>query len=244
MGDKDVFLSLVAPAYNEDASIEAVIRGWQEVLSNQDYSTEIVICNDGSTDRTVEILEGLKSEYPNLRVVHSSRNKGYGDALSRAIQASRGDYVVTIDSDGQFDLRDYPRLLDMCMTCGYEAVTGYRMGKKDTFIRVLADRFLNLIMRLFFGMRFNDTNCALKVFRGDLIRGIEIEARSYPTPTEIMIKIDDLGVRMGEIGIQHRERMAGKSHLKVVRSSFSMGLFLIYLGCKKLLKRLHIINRI
>jgi glycosyltransferase involved in cell wall biosynthesis len=162
VGNNKVFLSVAAPAYNEEENIEAIILDWEKVLHKCKYVAEIVIGNDGSTDRTKEILEKLSDEYPNLKVVNLEKNSGYGEALFKAIYATKGEYVVTIDSDGQFDLSDCSCLLDECVKKKYDAITGYRMGKKDTFMRVFADRILNIIVRLFFGLRYKDTNCAEK----------------------------------------------------------------------------------
>lgn len=242
--NSSVFLSVVAPAYNEEENIESVIRNWEEVLERSDYRTEIVIANDGSTDRTKDILEGLAGEYSNLRVVNSEQNGGYGDALFKAINASSGEYVVTTDSDGQFEPGDYEQLLEHCRERQYDAVTGYRMGKKDTFMRVFADRALNVIVRVLFGLKYRDTNCALKVFGGELIRKMAIEATSYPTPTEIMVRLKESGARIGEVGVQHRERTGGRSHLKLFQTGLNMFLFLIYMRWKISLKRRRIIDEI
>lgn len=239
--NSDIFLSVVAPAYNEEDNIEAVIRNWEKVLEKCEHATEIVIGNDGSTDRTKQILEQLMEEFPNLRAVHSKQNGGYGDALFKAIYASRGQYVVTIDSDGQFELSDYLLLLE-CLKDDYDAVTGYRMGKKDTFLRVLADRVLNIIVRVLFGLRYKDTNCALKLIKGDIIRKMTIEARFYPTPTEILLRLKEQGVRIGEVGIHHKERVGGQSHLRLLRTGWDMFLFLIYMRFKLFLKRTRVIN--
>jgi len=214
------------------------------VLGGSGYATEIVIANDGSTDRTKEILEGLAEEYSNLLVVNSEQNGGYGDALFKAINASSGEYVVTTDSDGQFELSDYEQLLEHCRQRQYDAVTGYRMGKKDTLMRVFADRALNVIVRVFFGLKYKDTNCALKVFRGELIRKMAIEAMSYPTPTEIMVRLKESGARVGEVGVRHRERAGGQSHLKLFRTGLKMFLFLVYMRWKIFLKRRRIIDEI
>jgi len=239
-----VFLSVAAPAYNEQANIESVIREWQKVLESTDYATEIVVTNDGSTDRTKEILEGLANEFLNLRVVDSHQNGGYGAALSKAIKAGTGEYVVTLDSDGQFDLSDYVRLLDHCREHKCDAVTGFRMGKKDNFLRVLADRALNLSVRLLFGVKLKDTNCALKLFKGELLRSIKIEARSYPTPTEILLRLTERGAKIAEVGVRHRPRIGGQSHLKLFRTGFDMFLFLVYMRWKMFLKRRQIISHI
>ena len=244
MSEDNVFLSVVAPAYNEQENIARVIHDWEKVLEECEYSTEIVIGNDGSTDKTKEILEQLMKEYSNLRAVHSRQNNGYGDALFKAVYASKGQYVVTIDSDGQFELSDYRLLLEECLKKKYDAVTGYRMGKKDTFLRVLADRALNIIVKVLFGLKFKDTNCALKICKGPLIRDMKIEARFYPTPTEIMLRLKDRGARIGEVGIHHKERTAGQSHLKLVRTGIDMFSFLIYMRIKLFLKKNRIINDI
>lgn len=107
-----IALSVVAPVYNEAAGIERVVRYWVSVLAREGLrDSEIVLANDGSTDGTDAVLEGLQREFPTLRVVTTRPNHGYGFALGQAIAASRGALVVTLDSDGQFDLADVTSLL-------------------------------------------------------------------------------------------------------------------------------------
>src|SRR5215204_4259008 len=107
---KHLELSVVAPVYNEEEGIEAVVRYWVEVLEKEKVSAEIVLANDGSTDGTKAILERLEKQIPILRVISYAPNRGYGYALKTAIHASTGELVVTLDSDGQFDLADFPKL--------------------------------------------------------------------------------------------------------------------------------------
>jgi glycosyltransferase involved in cell wall biosynthesis len=242
MSEFPIELSVVAPVYNEAEGIERVIRYWIGVLNQNQTKAEIVLANDGSTDRTLEILEALSREIPVLRVVSYSPNRGYGYALKTAIQASRGKWVVTLDSDGQFDLADYPSLLKLQADQQYDFITGYRMKKKDNIFRVIADRSLNLIVRTLFGVKFRDTNCAMKLIRGDLARSLNIEARGYPTPTEITIKLLNLGARTGEIGVRHSERLEGVSKLKFLRTSLSFFRFLFYLRKKIRLYRAGILQ--
>jgi dolichol-phosphate mannosyltransferase len=234
-------LSVAAPCFNEAAGIAAVVAEWEAVLEAWGQSSEIVLCNDGSTDGTREVLERLRTQSSRLRVVHNAENGGYGRALSCAIAATRGAYVTTIDSDGQFDLADAVRLLEALERGGYDAMTGYRMGKKDTILRVAADRGLNGLVRLLFGTRLRDTNCAIKVVKGDLLRGQRIEARGYPTPTEICLRLEARGARLGELGVTHRERAAGMSKLHPFRTAWSFFRFLLYLRCKLKLARAGII---
>lgn len=230
--DAAVNLSVVAPVYNEVEGIEEVVRYWLKVLEGIPFSSEIVLANDGSTDGTLPILEKLAQEFKQVRYVSYTPNRGYGYALKQAIQASVGNMVVTLDSDGQFDLADFPKLLNLFQASGLDFVTGYRMKKKDNIFRIVADRSLNLIVRTMFGVKLRDTNCALKLIRGDLARGLNIEAKGYPTPTEITVKLLTLGARTGEIGVTHSERLKGQSKLKFVQTSISMFRFLFYLRKK------------
>jgi hypothetical protein len=115
------------------------------------------------------------------------------------------------------------------------------MGKKDSLLRVLADRGMNLLVRAMFGARLRDTNCAIKVVKGEVLRGLRIEARGYPTPTEICLRLAARGYRLGERGVTHRERAAGMSKLHPWRTAWSFLRFLRYLRWKLKLHRAGII---
>ena len=236
-----VFLSITAPAYNERDNIANMVTYWESVFARDGIQGEIVIGEDGSTDGTKEILRELQADYDNLIVAGYPVNRGYGYALSSAIAQSTGEYVLTIDSDGQFDAGEYTLLLDE-MAKGYDVVTGYRRGKQDVWLRVVADRVLNLIIRVLFRLPLRDTNCALKLLKGDVARRLTIEARGYPTPTELLVRAQTLGHRVGETGITHYERAAGQSKLKALRTSWHMLLFLVYLKYKQILFRANVIN--
>src|SRR5262245_55971257 len=120
----DVRLSVATPCFNEAESIESVVATWDAVLSGAPFASEIVLCNDGSTDGTAAVLEKLKQRFPRLRVVTLERNAGYGRALSSAINASIGQYIATIDSDGQFDLSEALLLLADLEAGKHDCVTG------------------------------------------------------------------------------------------------------------------------
>ena len=224
--------SIVAPVYNEEEGIAQVVRYWIEVLRQNQLKAEIVLANDGSTDRTLEILQTLSAEISFLKIVSYKPNRGYGYALRSAIQASSGKWIITLDSDGQFDLADYSSLLKLQAEKDLDFVTGYRMKKKDNPMRVIADRSLNLIVRTLFWVKLRDTNCAMKLIRGDLARSLNIEAKGYPTPTEITIKLLTLGAKTGETGVRHSERLQGQSKLKFLHTSISFFRFLFYLRKK------------
>lgn len=235
-------LSVLAPVYNERDGIEAVLRHWVAVLAGLGLRAEIVLADDGSTDGTSAVLARLAAELPLLRVLSHPVNRGYGFALGSALAASRGDMVVTLDSDGQFDLADLPALLEPYRARGLDFVTGYRVKKRDGVVRVLADRGLNLVVRSLFDTRLRDTNCAMKLIRGELARALTLEARGFPTPTEITLKLLAMGAKTDEAPVRHGERAFGQSKLRVLATSADTLRFLLYLRWRLRLYRAGVIQ--
>jgi glycosyltransferase involved in cell wall biosynthesis len=242
VNDPSIFVSVVAPAYNEEKNIEYVVGRWNEWLEKLGSGYEIIIVDDGSTDQTLAILKKLQREIDNLRVLSYQPNRGYGYAMTKATSHVRGEWVVTLDSDGQFDLGDLAILLECQRGGNYDVVTGYRMKKRDSIYRVFANRCLNTLIRILFQLHYRDTNCSLKLYRADVFKKLKIEARGYPTPTEIMVKIRQSGVKIGEAGIHHNKRKAGESKLKPVKTSLQLIFFFFYLRLKLSLFKANIIN--
>jgi glycosyltransferase involved in cell wall biosynthesis len=256
----DPLVSFAMPAWNEEENIERAVNECRDTFISMGLSNnpsdkqggghwgEIVVTNDCSKDRTPDILSSLQEKMPNLVIVtHLEKNQGYGRALSDAITASRGTWIATIDSDGQFDPGDLLRMFSL--TGGKDAididcVAGYRMKKKDSITRIIADRSLNLIVRIMFGIKHRDTNCAFKLIRGDILRNLQIETNGFQTPTEIILKLNALKYRMVECGVSHRSRGEGKSKLKVLRTSIDFLRFLFYLKNKITLYRKRILARL
>ncbi|MFQ5515137.1 MAG: glycosyltransferase family 2 protein [Myxococcota bacterium] len=236
-------LSIAAPCYNEAEGIADLLEEWDGILNRFPFESEIVICNDGSTDASGVILKEAQSRYPRLRVVELERNSGYGQALCAALRSTRGEFIATIDSDGQFDLADAERLLAVAVEEGCELVTGYRSRKQDTAVRVLANHGLNLVVRALFGVKLRDTNCALKVARADVLRDLEIEASSWATPTEICLRVHALGFRIREVSVRHRNRVLGTSKVRTWNAAWGFLRYLIYMRLKLHLYRSDILNQ-
>ncbi len=222
-----VKISVAAPAYNEEALIEATVRGWKACADRSGIPMEFVVCDDGSTDGTRVVLEGLRKDIPELRVVVLPRNRGYGAAMSAAIAACRGEYVATIDSDGQFDLHDIVPMLALCEDKGFDAVTGYRCAKADRWTRVAGDRGFRFLIRILFHVRLRDTNCALKLVRREWLQRTSVKASGYPFPTEVCLRLLGAGARVAELPVSHRERDRGASKLNVLRTAWRMFSFAV-----------------
>jgi glycosyltransferase involved in cell wall biosynthesis len=203
---------------------------------------EVLVVDDGSRDRTPAILDEMAGRMPWLRILHQPKNLGYGAAIKRGIAESRGRYVVTIDSDGQFDPADIPRLSRRLEADRLDCVTGYRPQKKDTLPRVVANQVYNWLVRMLIGIRFHDAQCALKIFRGEVIRSINTEARGFTFPTEILVKFINKGYGVGEEEITHLPRVTGASTIRFFRTSRIMFVFLLYMRFKLFLFRSGILN--
>jgi glycosyltransferase involved in cell wall biosynthesis len=220
-------ISVVSPAYNEAEGIRGVVSEWIGTLDGLGRPWEIIVVDDGSTDGTAEAVEGLA--HPRVQVLRLAANLGYGPALSAALARVKGRHVVTTDSDGQFKLSDLPALLAKLEGEGLDVVTGWRREKQDSWPRVAADRLLNLIVRLGFGIRLRDTNCALKVMTLAAARGLRLEAVGFPTPTEVVARAAAQGLKIGEAPVGHHPRTAGSSKLRPFRGGVQFILFLMYL---------------
>lgn len=234
-------ISILMPAYNEQDNIEKVVRRCIKTLEELKLKGEVVVTDDGSIDNTRKILNSLKKEISSLVVVLHEINMGYGQALYDAIKASSGDLIVTIDSDGQFDIAELPLFLDLYQK-GNKIITGYRKEKKDSLMKVFANKCLVLLTNLMFGLNLRDANTAFKLFEGQMLRSLRIESRGYQAPTEILVKFKTLGYPIVEVGITHSFREKGKSALGIVRTTNAMLMFLFYLKLKVKLYRKKIIN--
>ncbi|MBN1355067.1 glycosyltransferase family 2 protein [bacterium] len=234
-------ISVIMPAYNEQDNIRTTVQSCFQVLDEIPGDHEVVVTDDGSRDRTGEILAEMKQARPALAVETNDPNRGYGAALARAIRRSAGDIVVSIDSDGQFDISELKNLLDR-FTANIDILTGYRISKRDTRVKVIADRIMNQMIRLMFGVRFRDTNCAFKLYRGEVIRRMNLEASGFQIPTEIVLKGHAMGLNIGETPVQHFNRSGGSSTLTPVRTAVRMVAFLVYLRLKISLYRRKILR--
>ncbi len=224
-------ISIVMPAYNEENNIKKTVSRCLDILSGIQGDHEVIIVNDGSRDDTGRILSEIVRDDNRVVVLENSPNQGYGAAMARAMMKSSGDIVVSIDSDGQFDIGDLPTLLPQ-FTSETDVLTGYRRMKKDTLFRVIGDRIMNLMIRCMFHVPFKDTNCALKLYRGSFLRSMNLEARGFQLPTEIVLKAHFMGKSVREAPVHHRLRAGGTSTLAPIKTAWQMFVFLLYLRIK------------
>ena len=200
-------LSILLPAYNEGACIEAVVREAAGVLRGLSRPFEILVVDDGSTDSTPTRLKTLGAEIPDLRVLRLAANSGQSAALGAAFRAARGGIWITLDADGQNDPADIPALvahLDSCDLC-----CGYRALRKDTWSKRLGSRLANAVRNRVLHEAIRDTGCTLKAFRADWARTLPMQFHGLHRFLPALLAM--AGARIEEIPVNHRPRAAGHS---------------------------------
>ena len=236
-------LSIAAPAYNEAAGIEAVAMEWIHYLKAAPVSQrfEIVVCNDGSRDATGSILDGVATRFPEMKPVHHPVNQGAAAALTTAIRHTTGDWVLLLDSDGQFPIRNLPAML-AAMDGTTAAVTGARTAKRDSAFAQAGSALSGMLCNWFHGTRYRDFNCALKLVRGDILRSLPLEARGLNYSGEITSRLLERGVHPVEVEVEHHDRKHGVSSARRLRSAVDRLLFVLYIGVRQVLIRQAVLN--
>ena len=206
--DRDpVDLSILIPAFNEDACIAAMVRETACVLHGLGRSFEILVVDDGSTDLTWPRLNDLRAEVPELRLVRLAVHSGQSAALGAAFRAARGRIYIALDADGQNDPADIPALvarLDHCDLC-----CGYRLRRRDVWSRRIGSRLANAVRNRILHEKIRDTGCTLKAFRAEWARTLPMQFRGMHRFIPALLAL--AGARVEEIPVNHRPRSAGQS---------------------------------
>ncbi|GGS56402.1 hypothetical protein GCM10010156_13720 [Planobispora rosea] len=241
---RTVALSVAAPAFNEAENIAAAVGEWRKYLEGHPAigEWEIVVCDDGSTDATREILEELSQECPGLVVVGFERNRGAGAAIAAAIAATRLDWVVLLDSDGQFPIANLDGFLDRIRGGEGPAFSGARIRKADGLPYRWGSALSGAVGNLLHRTRYRDFNSIFKVVYGPLFRALPLESGGMNCSTEITARVVEVGHDWIEIPIEHRERGGGSRGWRFLRGARDRALFVGYLGYRRWLLRLGVLR--
>lgn len=202
-------VSCFFPMYNEEGNVESVVRQAVAVLEKRAEEFEVIVVNDGSTDRTRELAEKLAQSDKRIKVVNHPKNLGYGSALNSGFSASRHETIFQADGDNQFDLSELDRLLPFIEE--FDFVIGFRERRQDPFYRIWEGKLYRFLLGILFGLRLKDANCAFKLFKKKIMDRIKIETSGALINGEIFIKARALGYsKIKEVGVTHYPRKAGK----------------------------------
>ena len=225
-------LSVFFPAYNEEANVENMVRIAQKVLPELSEKWEIIPVNDGSKDKTGEIIDRLAKEDTNVRPVHHVKNQGYGGAVISGYNASKYDYVFFTDGDLQFDLREITLLIEK-LDEG-DLILGYRKNRRDPAMRKLNAFMWGSLVKFLFGFQVRDVDCAFKLMKRKVIDKVQLSAGGAMVSTELLARSNKAGFRFVEVGVTHYPRVAGTqtgANLKVILRAFRE-LFKLYAKIK------------
>jgi glycosyltransferase involved in cell wall biosynthesis len=200
-------VSVLVPVFNEKDSLEELNRRIVDVLTAENAPFEIIYINDGSTDGTAEMLNGLFAGDGRLQVVHLRRNFGKAAALAAGFAAARGDELVTMDADLQDLPEEIPRFLAK-LRGGFDLVSGWKYPRRDPLSRRLASRLYNWVTRTVSGVPLHDMNCGFKAFRREVVDVLRLygELHRY-----IPVIVHSKGFLVGEIQVTHHPRRFGRS---------------------------------
>jgi len=202
-------LSVILPAYNEEAIIERTLTGTLATLNNWTNNFELIVVNDGSKDRTRQIIEQVALRDERLRLINHNANQGYGAALVSGFHAVTKDLAFFMDSDGQFDIVDLERCVPLIEQ--YDAVLGYRDPRHDSRMRKLNAWGWKQLVRLTLGIQVRDLDCAFKLYHADFLRTLELETRGAMINAEMIYTFCRRGYRYTEVGVRHLPRAGGQA---------------------------------
>ena len=221
-------ISVFFPCYNEQDNVKRVAAKAVEVLEAMGADFEVIIVNDGSADKTGQVADSVAQADKRVRVVHHPQNRGYGAALQSGIRAAQKNYIFFTDGDGQFDIGEIQLLLPFIEQS--DIVCGYRLNRKDPFMRKLNGWMWTKLVCMLFGMRIRDIDCAFKMFRREVFDGMKLSSTGALISAEILARATKRGCRIAEVGVHHYPRTAGKqtgANLKVILRAFKE-LFKLY----------------
>lgn len=204
-------LSIFFPAYNDAESIPGLVAEAFRVAEEHVTDFEVIVVNDGSRDRTAEVLESLQAHYgERLRIVHHTVNRGYGGALCSGFTAATRDYVFYTDGDGQYDVSELALLLDAAKD-GAPWVNGYKRQRIDPWHRILIGAAYREFVRLLFGLRLRDVDCDFRLIRREAVDRLQLRSSSGTICVELAWGLERQGLRAIELGVTHRARLHGQS---------------------------------
>ena len=215
-------LSIVIPVYNEEANLPLLFQRLYPVLDTLNLSYEVLFTDDGSADRSRELLAAQFATRPKeTRVIEFNANYGQHMAIMAGFERSRGDIVVTLDADLQNPPEEIPKLLES-IAAGHDYVGGYRLKRQDSLFRTWASRLINLVREQTTNIEMTDQGCMLRAYKRPVIEAI---IRSGAINTFIPALAYSYSSNPGEVGVRHEERHAGVSNYslyKLIRLNFDL----------------------
>lgn len=202
-------VSFFCPAYYDEENLPELIPVVDECLSKWAREYEIIIIEDGSPDKTGLVADELARKYPNVRVVHHEKNKGYTATLVEGFQSGKYDYVMYTDGDNQYDVKEFEPYLSLLKEA--DVIAGYATVKAVSSYRKFQSGVHNVVISLLFGSRFKDINCSMKIIKREALAKIPFtsSAQGAFVDAELMLRARKQGYRIQQFPVTHYARTRG-----------------------------------
>lgn len=203
-------VSAFFPCYNDEHSISGMVRDVRAALDGAVDDFEIIVIDDGSTDRSLDAVRSLAIEVPELRIIEHAVNRGYGGALQSGFAAATKQWIFYTDGDAQYDASEIVRCLDLASD-DVDIVQGFKVGRGDVWYRRVIGRLYHHTVKVLFGLPVRDTDCDFRLIRASTMEPIELTSTSGVICVELMHALTRADARFVEVGVSHRWRPHGHS---------------------------------
>jgi undecaprenyl-phosphate 4-deoxy-4-formamido-L-arabinose transferase len=203
----NVQVAIIVPVYNEEQNLPALMDRLLPVMQGSGKTFEIIFIDDGSRDNSLEILKKF-TKYEQVKIVELTRNYGQHSAILAGFSICSGDIVITMDADLQNPPEEIPRLIKTMEEGGYDVVGTIRKGRRDSFLRILPSKIINVVARRITGVSMRDWGCMLRAYRRQVVKRMT-DCHEHATFIPALATV--FGKRITEIEVNHEERHGGKS---------------------------------
>ena len=207
---KNIPLSIFFPVYNDWGTIASMVAESIFTAEKVTDDFEIILVDDGSEEKTQDILNFLEKQFSQVRVIHHEKNKGYGGALKTGFQEAKKDWVFYTDGDAQYDVRELLKLVEG-MRDDVDVVNGYKIKRNDPFYRVLTGKTYQYVSKFLFSLPITDVDCDFRLMRKKIFDDITLHSNSGTICVEMIHKIARKGYKFAEVPVSHFFRASGKS---------------------------------
>ena len=208
-------VSIVVPLFNEEESLPELCSWIDKVMRENNFSYEIILVDDGSTDNSWKKIEAIAVQNSSVKAIRFRRNYGKSAALSIGFNAAQGDVVITMDADLQDSPDEIPALYKMILQDGYDLVSGWKKKRHDPFTKTFPTKLFNWAARKMSGIYLHDFNCGLKSYKKDVIKNIEVYGEMHRY-IPVIAKWAGF-IKIGEKEVQHQKRKYGHSKYGIER---------------------------
>jgi glycosyltransferase involved in cell wall biosynthesis len=232
-------LTVFFPAYNDSGTIASLVITALQTARTLTPDFEVIVVDDGSADATAQIADELARTYPEVKVVHHARNRGYGGALQSGFNAATRDLVFYTDGDAQYDPSEMTRLWE-ALDDSVDLVNGYKISRSDPFHRIVIGRVYHHTVKLLFGLNVRDVDCDFRLLRRSIFEHVSLEKTSGVICLEMMKKIQDAGFRIAEVPVHHYHRAHGRSQFFTFRRVVKTAIDVAKLWVALVVRRAHL----